>query len=96
MRKYIDAALAERSGWILKRDFGSGSYQTMRPTDFPAADIEHEMAVILVDLFGCPLDYDIGEDLCEVCDFVKGVLPCTSDDAACWEQYLKHRKEVQG
>ena len=63
----------------------------------PAADIEHEMSVILADLIGCPCDYgDIGETLCEVCEIIKPGSYCTSDDVACWEQYFKHRQEVQG
>lgn len=88
-----DTAQAWQKGYNIALMNVAGGLDEMTAADVvDAGNIDHEMAVILADLFGCPLDYDIGEDLCEVCDFVKGVLPCTNDDVACWEQYLKHRE----
>ena len=54
----------------------------------------HEVAVILAEVFGddCACNFgDIGDWLCEVCDFVDTCCP-NPVGVACWEQYLKHRE----
>lgn len=104
-KKYIDADIlrAYMKTFLTGNDLYTQNGIESFVESLPAADIravgniEHEMAVILADLIGCPCDYgDIGETLCEVCEIIKPGSYCTSDDVACWEQYLKHREEVQG
>lgn len=57
----------------------------------------HEVACIIADLFGdtCACNFnDIDEWLPCKCDFVGKECPDVVG-VACWEQYLKHRREQE-